>query len=85
VAQFNQAVRKMLFPDSHEAQEYHLNEILMCYDNFEYNSHPFYNSSDYIVLNIEPTTKTIPAFGEVEGFNLTLKDTIYNNDSVTNP
>ncbi|GHT42780.1 helicase [Bacteroidia bacterium] len=82
VAQFNQAVRELLFPASHEVQEYHLNEILMCYDNFEYNSHPFYNSSDYIVLNIEKTTKAIPAFGDIEGFNLTLRDTIYNNDSV---
>ncbi|GAP71740.1 RecD-like DNA helicase YrrC [Candidatus Symbiothrix dinenymphae] len=78
VAQFNQAVRQMLYPDSQET-EYHLNEILMCYDNLEYNCHPFFNSSDYIVLNIEKMTKTLPEFGEIDGFNLTLRDTIYDN------
>ena len=77
VSLYNLAVRKALFGDE---KQYHKNEILTAYENGSLEGINYYNSMDYIIVEdpIE-TTKVLPNFEEVKGFNLILYDQYENN------
>lgn len=71
VSLYNQAIRKML----DYKEEYHNGEILTAYENGEYEGNKFFNSMDYIIVGIpEKVTSTLPEFGDVLGWNITLWD-----------
>lgn len=70
---FNQCVRRVLFTDN---EPYHKYEFLTGCENFEYNGNYFYNSSDYVVINIRKTDRNIPHFMRLPGFDLDLYDAV---------
>lgn len=72
---FNECIRKLVW-DSEE--DYHKNEILTGYSNFEYNNSQFYNSLDYIVIDTPKSVKRhIPYFMKLPGKELELYDSVY--------
>lgn len=76
---FNKCVRRMLFKDG---EPYHVGEILMGCENFSYNRHDFFNSSDYIITSVKRTERKIPNFISLPGFDLMLYDKV---DDVLHP
>ena len=76
---FNKCVRRMLFKDG---EPYHVGEILMGCENFSYNKHDFFNSSDYIITLVKRTERKIPNFISLPGFDLMLYDKV---DDVLHP
>ena len=70
---FNQCVRRVLFNDN---EPYHKFEFLTGYENFEYNGEFFYNSSDYVVVDIRKTDRNVPHFMRLPGFDLSLYDSV---------
>lgn len=76
---FNKCVRRMLFKDG---EPYHVGEILMGCENFSYNRHDFFNSSDYIITSVKRTKRKIPNFISLPGFDLMLYDEV---DDVLHP
>lgn len=70
---FNNTIHKHLLGD----KEYFIGEFLTCYDSFEFNYCQFWNGMDYIVTE-EPIEKTIyiPNVGEFPGYELTVYDTL---------
>lgn len=75
----NRCVRRMLFKDD---EPYHVGEILMGCENFSYNRHDFFNSSDYIITSVKRTERKIPNFISLPGFDLMLYDEV---DDVLHP
>lgn len=74
---FNQCMRKLLWEDD-VANEYNQFEFLTGYENFEYNGTQFYNSLDYIIVDIpKRVEKHIPHFMKLPGYELELFDTVY--------
>lgn len=73
---YNTCLRKLLWKDN---DEYHLGEFITGYENFNYmNSNQFYNSIDYIIIDAPRlTTRLLPRFGKVDGYVLSIYDTIY--------
>lgn len=72
VDSYNKVIKKILFPNG---KEYNVSEFLMCCDNIECNSIPFYNSMDYIITKACETRLKLPHFyAEVAGWYLELYD-----------
>lgn len=71
----NDCIRKILWRDS---DEYHKNEFITGYENFEFNKNQFYNSLDYVITT-EPKLihKRIPHFMQLPGYELELYDKVY--------
>ena len=74
---FNNTIHKHLLGD----KEYFIGEFLTCYDSFEFNYSQFWNGMDYIVTE-EPIEKSIyiPNVGEFPGYELTVYDTLENQN-----
>lgn len=70
---FNDCVRRLLFTDN---EPYHKSEFLTGCENFEYDGDMFFNSSDYIIINIRRTSRNIPHFMRLSGFELSLYDSV---------
>ena len=68
---YNKCIRKLLYKDT---KPYHIGEILIGCENYSYGKNEFYNSSDYIVTNINEYTGYIPQVGNIPGFKLSLYD-----------
>lgn len=68
---YNKCIRKLLYSDN---EPYHIGELLVGCENYSNSSGEFYNSSDYIVTNIEIDIKHLPEFGDAQGRVLTLYD-----------
>ena len=73
VKAFNECIRKVLFKERAK-NPYNKLEILTGYENFEYNNHMYYNSMDYIIINVEKYSKYIPKFMTLPGYKLELYD-----------
>lgn len=73
VSGFNSCMRKLLYSDS---DPYHKFEYIVGCENFEYNKQTFYNSSDYVVLNVKRTNRNIPEFMRLPGYLLELYDNV---------
>ena len=71
---YNEAVRKHLFNNSNE---YNPGDILTAYENGEYDGTQYYNSMDYIVIDVREYTKELPNFGPISGFILKLWDPFF--------
>lgn len=71
---YNEAVRKHLFNNSNE---YNSGDILTAYENGEYDGTQYYNSMDYIVIDVREYTKELPNFGPISGFILKLWDPFF--------
>lgn len=74
---YNELVRRCLLKDAVENTPFMKGEFLVGYENFEYEKHNFYNSSDYIIDD-EPRRSTIviPEVGTVEGYMLSVYDKV---------
>lgn len=71
----NACMRKLLWNDS---AEYHRNEFITGYENFEYNHNQFYNSLDYVIINDPKLVyKRIPNYMKLPGYELELYDKVY--------
>lgn len=76
---WNNKIRACLFKDAAD-RLVNKREIITACDNFTYNNYDFFNSSDYIVDDVQyKCTKFLPNFGEVNGIILDLYDTVYND------
>lgn len=72
----NKHIRNHLFEN---VNQFNIGEILTGYDNFEYNNYTFYNSSDYVVVDVHDKELMIPNFGsKMKGYNVKLFDPIFN-------
>ena len=71
----NNCMRRLLWKDE---EEYHINEFITGYENFEYNHNQFYNSLDYVIAS-KPTKveRKIPYFLKLPGYDLELYDRVY--------
>lgn len=74
---YNELVRRCLLKDEADTKPFMKGEFLVGYENFEYEKHNFYNSSDYII-DKEPRTSTIiiPEVGTTEGYMLSVYDKV---------
>ena len=70
---FNDCIRRILYNDN---EPYHKFEFLTGCENFEYNGEMFFNSSDYIITSIRRTTRNVPHFTRLPGFELGLYDSV---------
>lgn len=68
---YNQAIRKLLYNDN---SFYHIGELLVGCENFSIPSGDFYNSSDYIITEINEYESYIPHIGKAFGYGLMLSD-----------
>lgn len=72
VNNYNKFLTKTLFEDS---KEYHRFEILMGYENLDFNGYNFWNSMDYIIVDKPKEIDiNIPNFIKLPGYNLSLYD-----------
>lgn len=71
VKQFNNTIRSNLFKFT---DQYVIGDLLMAYDNYSDGDTLYMsNSSDYIVLEVEPIDVNLPNFVKLPGFRLELK------------
>lgn len=68
---YNKAIRKLLYNDN---AFYHIGELLVGCENFSIQSGDFYNSSDYIITEINEYEGYIPHVGRAFGYGLRLSD-----------
>lgn len=74
---FNQCIRRLLWANRAD-NEYNQFEFLTGYENFEYNNTQFYNSLDYIIVDVpKRVERHIPHFMKLPGYELELFDTVY--------
>lgn len=74
---YNSLIKKALFPNG---KEYNKTEFITCCDNMEFEGmYSYWNSMDYII-ETEPvkTTKTLPYFGDVIGWEFEVYDPLDN-------
>lgn len=71
LSEYNKLFRKCLYKDD---DIFHKGEILIGCENFSNGNCEFYNSADYIIIQLKETTSYIPQYGNTPGFILTLYD-----------
>lgn len=72
---FNELVRRCILKERADKEPFVKGEFLVGYENFDFENHLFYNSSDYIVASKPKiTTVIIPQVGAVEGFSMEIYD-----------
>lgn len=77
VRALNECARRIVWKDK-EKNLFNKNEILTGYDNFEYDKVQLYNSLDYIIISEpKPTSRRIPHFIKMPGYEVQIYDTIY--------
>lgn len=77
VSAFNKCIRRAVLKEKSNNQ-FNKGEIITGYDNFEYNRTQIWNSLDYVITT-DPiqTTRKIPYFISLPGYELELYDTVY--------
>lgn len=77
VKAYNRLIRRCLLKDEADNIPFMKGEFLVGYENFEYEKHNFYNSSDYII-DREPrrSTVVIPEVGTAEGYMISVYDKV---------
>lgn len=82
VSGYNELIRKCLFKDAAKDNPFMKGEFLVGYENFEYEKHNFYNSSDYIIDDEPKKSKVVvPDVGVVDGFMISVYDKVDNTST----
>lgn len=71
VGLYNQVIHKFLYGDKNFLNP---GELLMAYENFDFEGNKIINAMDYIVENVETTFINIPYYKKVSGYNVTVYD-----------